>query len=190
MKTSEKGLEFFNNTELFEKLHSKVYNTILHRSNYNKQLAEDICFGAYEKAITKVREGIYAEENKFIAWVLIMAQNMLVDHFRRESRYRNVSNGPISFDDFIKFSARIDDTHLEEIEIDVIDIDSEIGKVLNEQLNQIPKPQADVVRWVIYEGVPFKDIAEAKTFILDSIVMLRESRPTAVNLFVATDELR
>ena len=36
----------------------------------------------------------------------------------------------------------------------------------------------------------FKDIAEAKTFILDSIVMLRESRPTAVNLFVATDELR
>lgn len=36
----------------------------------------------------------------------------------------------------------------------------------------------------------FADIQEAKSFILESITMLRESRPTAVNLFVATDELR
>lgn len=36
----------------------------------------------------------------------------------------------------------------------------------------------------------FQDVEDAKKFILGSIVMLRESRPTAVNLFVATDELR
>ena len=36
----------------------------------------------------------------------------------------------------------------------------------------------------------FKDLEDAKTFILESISYLRESRPTAVNLFVATDELR
>lgn len=36
----------------------------------------------------------------------------------------------------------------------------------------------------------FETIENARKFILDSIVMLRDSRPTAVNLFVATDELR
>lgn len=36
----------------------------------------------------------------------------------------------------------------------------------------------------------FSTVDEAKTFLLNSMIYLRKSRPTAVNLFVATDELR
>lgn len=36
----------------------------------------------------------------------------------------------------------------------------------------------------------FANVAEAKSFLLNSMTRLRESRPTAVNLFTATDELR
>jgi methylthioribose-1-phosphate isomerase len=36
----------------------------------------------------------------------------------------------------------------------------------------------------------FTSVEEAKEFLLTSMVYLRKSRPTAVNLFVATDELR
>lgn len=36
----------------------------------------------------------------------------------------------------------------------------------------------------------FANIEAAKSFLLRSMSYLRESRPTAVNLFVATDELR
>lgn len=36
----------------------------------------------------------------------------------------------------------------------------------------------------------FTSVDEAKNFLLNSMDYLRKSRPTAVNLFVATDELR
>jgi methylthioribose-1-phosphate isomerase len=36
----------------------------------------------------------------------------------------------------------------------------------------------------------FSDANAAKSFLLSSMIYLRQSRPTAVNLFVATDELR
>lgn len=36
----------------------------------------------------------------------------------------------------------------------------------------------------------FSTVEEAKEFLLSSMIYLRKSRPTAVNLFVATDELR
>ena len=40
------------------------------------------------------------------------------------------------------------------------------------------------------ERESFPTVEVAKTFLLDKIEYLRTSRPTAVNLFVATDELR
>jgi methylthioribose-1-phosphate isomerase len=36
----------------------------------------------------------------------------------------------------------------------------------------------------------FLSVQEAESFLLSSMATLRESRPTAVNLFLATDELR
>lgn len=36
----------------------------------------------------------------------------------------------------------------------------------------------------------FSSVEETKEFLLNSMTYLRQSRPTAVNLFVATDELR
>ena len=36
----------------------------------------------------------------------------------------------------------------------------------------------------------FKSVDDLKSFILDKIEYLHSSRPTAVNLFVATDELK
>lgn len=160
MLTKDKGLGFFDNEKAFQKLHSKVYGNILLRTEFDKQLSEDICYSAYEKAMKKVREGVYKEESKFIAWVLIIAQNLLVDHYRRETRFKNASRGPISFDDFIKYRYKVKDHDLEEIDVEVIDVESSIGKLLKKQLNEIPEEQAQVVELVLYQGYQFKEIAE------------------------------
>lgn len=158
--TKDKGLEFFQNSKSFDKLHKKIYGNILIKTDFDEELSKDICFAAYEKALNKVKEGVYQEENKFIAWVLIMAQNLLVDYYRRQTKFKDVSKGPISFDDFVKYAYEVRDEALEELTIEVIDIESEVGKLLKQQLKKIPRPQAQVVELVFYQGYQYKDIAK------------------------------
>src|SRR5688572_23488018 len=52
----------------------------------DKQLAEDIFQETFIKVINTLRSGNYNEEGKFLPWVIRIAHNLVIDHFRREKR--------------------------------------------------------------------------------------------------------
>jgi RNA polymerase sigma-70 factor (ECF subfamily) len=52
----------------------------------DQYLAEDIFQDTFIKVINTLRSGRYNEEGKFLPWVLRIAHNLVIDHFRKEKR--------------------------------------------------------------------------------------------------------
>jgi RNA polymerase sigma factor (sigma-70 family) len=51
-----------------------------------KELSEDIFQDTFVKVIHTLKRGQYQEEGKFLPWVLRIAHNLIIDHFRREKK--------------------------------------------------------------------------------------------------------
>ena len=78
-------------SELITRHKTKIYTSIylLVKDEY---LAEDIFQDAFIKVIKTLRAGRYNEEGKFLPWVLRIAHNLVIDHFRKEKRSPMIVN--------------------------------------------------------------------------------------------------
>ncbi|MGZ4042837.1 MAG: RNA polymerase sigma factor, partial [Bacteroidia bacterium] len=52
----------------------------------DRALSEDIFQDTFFKVIQTLKRGQYSEEGKFLPWVLRIARNLIIDHFRRAKR--------------------------------------------------------------------------------------------------------
>src|SRR5687767_1666763 len=50
------------------------------------QRAEDIFQDTFFKVILTLKKGQYSEEGKFLPWVIRIARNLIIDHFRRAKK--------------------------------------------------------------------------------------------------------
>ena len=64
----------------------------------NQHLAEDIFQDTFVKVIRSLHEGRYRDDGKFLAWVVRIAHNLVIDHFRREKQMNSVSNNEFGMD--------------------------------------------------------------------------------------------
>src|SRR5690606_40846546 len=71
--------------ELIRRHKTKIYTSIylLVKDSY---LADDIFQDTFIKVINTLKAGKYNEEGKFLPWVVRIAHNLVIDHFRREKR--------------------------------------------------------------------------------------------------------
>ncbi len=78
-------------TELLKRHQTKIYTSIylLVKDQY---LAEDIFQETFIKVINTLRSGRYNEEGKFLPWVMRIAHNLVIDHFRKEKRNPIITN--------------------------------------------------------------------------------------------------
>ena len=67
----------------------KVFGYILSKVK-DVDLANDIFQEVFIKVINKLNEGRYNEEGKFIAWVMRISHNMVIDHFRKNARVKMI----------------------------------------------------------------------------------------------------
>jgi RNA polymerase sigma factor (sigma-70 family) len=58
----------------------------------NKELADDIFQDTFIKVINTIRSGTYNEEGKFLQWVMRIAHNLIIDHFRKSKRIPVIEN--------------------------------------------------------------------------------------------------
>ena len=74
---------------LVKKHKSKIYTSIymIVRDRY---VAEDLLQDSFIKAINKLKSGDYSEEGKFLPWIMRIAHNMAIDHFRKNKRYPTI----------------------------------------------------------------------------------------------------
>lgn len=119
----------------------------------NHQLSEDIFQDTFIKVIRSLRLGKYKDNGKFLAWVLRIAHNLIIDHFRREKQSNTFSKDDYELDIFN--SSKFSEGNCEDTLI-LNQIHSEIRDLVEE----LPPDQREVVILRHYKGLSFKDIAE------------------------------
>jgi RNA polymerase sigma-70 factor (ECF subfamily) len=118
------------------------------------QLADDLFQDTFIKVINTIRSGSYKEEGKFIQWVMRIAHNLIIDHFRKEKRIPVIDNKRDDFDIFDK--VRISDPSVEESMIT-----DQIHHDVRALIELLPPDQKQVLTMRHYYNMSFKDIAEA-----------------------------
>ena len=77
--------------QLINRHKDKVYNYVITVVK-DRFLAEDIFQDTFLKVINTIKSGNYKEEGKFIQWVMRIAHNLVIDHFRKQKRFPVVEN--------------------------------------------------------------------------------------------------
>ena len=119
----------------------------------DKSLAEDMFQETFLKVINSLRAGKYRDNGKFLSWVMRIAHNLIIDHFRKEKQTNMLSNDAYEADLFN--SKKLCDSNIE----DIIVKDQIVDDVRN-LLQELPEDQREVVVLRHYAGLSFKEIAE------------------------------
>ena len=140
----------------FEKLIHRHKNKVFaYISLYirDQALAEDIFQDTFLKVIQSVKSGKYADNGKFISWVMRIAHNLIIDHFRRIKQMNTISNDNYESDLFNSKSFAEDN-----VEDDMIK--GQIKKDIRNMISHLPDDQREVVILRHYAGLSFKEIAD------------------------------
>ncbi|MER3373752.1 MAG: sigma-70 family RNA polymerase sigma factor [Allomuricauda sp.] len=142
----EKALEALINRHN-QRISSFIYSKVLDRD-----VAEDIFQDTFIKVIKTLKKGSYSEEGKFLPWVMRIAHNLIIDHFRKNKRMPKFEGS----DDFNIFSVIKDDKLNAEKQIIKDQIDSDLTMLIDE----LPEDQREVLIMRIYKDMSFKEISE------------------------------
>lgn len=119
----------------------------------DQHLAEDIFQDTFIKVIRSLVDGKYKDNGRFLSWVIRIAHNLVIDHFRKEKQINTISNDNYEADIFN--SKKFSDKNIEELIIREQIIDD--VRMLVEEL---PDDQKQVVLLRHYGGLSFKEIAD------------------------------
>lgn len=137
---------------LLTRYHSKVLGYIRHLVR-NKELAEDICQETFMKVINSLKRDVYHDDGHFSAWLFRIAHNLIIDHFRKESKLQTVSNenGEIDLFNNAKYSDATIETQF---------VKNQISNDLKELIHELPEEQRNTVLMRLNLDMSFKEIAE------------------------------
>jgi RNA polymerase sigma factor (sigma-70 family) len=131
---------------------NKVYSYILF--NVKKQhLAEDLFQDTFVKVVRSLNKGKYVENGKFISWVMRIARNLIIDHFRKEKNMSTTASGDTKVDVFN--SAKLCDENVEDLMIQ-----DQILSEVRFLIDELPDDQREVVLMRLYQDLSFKEIAD------------------------------
>lgn len=137
--------------ELIRRHKAKIYTSIylLVKDSY---LAEDIFQDTFIKVIHTLKAGKYNEEGKFLPWVIRIAHNLVIDHFRKEKRTPLVTTVE-GFDIFevLKF---YDESTEDRI------IREQTHRDLRGLIHLLPSEQKEVLIMRHYGELSFKEISD------------------------------
>jgi len=118
----------------------------------DRSLADDIFQDVFIKVIDTIKAGQYNEEGKFLPWVLRIAHNQCIDHFRRVKK-----NPSFGYGDQHEVSESTLFTN-ENAETNIM----QLQRASNIQglLNKLPEDQREVIVMRHFANLSFKEIAE------------------------------
>ncbi|PKG43042.1 RNA polymerase sigma factor [Psychroflexus sp. MES1-P1E] len=135
---------------LINRHQQKIFSFIFSKV-YDKDLAEDIFQDTFIKVIRTLKRGKYNEEGKFLPWVMRIAHNLVIDHFRKSNRMPKFEGkGDFEILDFMT-----DGDLNAERQI----IKTQIETDLHELIKELPQDQLEVLEMRIFKEMSFKEIA-------------------------------
>ncbi|MFN8261622.1 MAG: sigma-70 family RNA polymerase sigma factor [Chitinophagales bacterium] len=138
-------------TLLLKKHQRKIFSFIMMRVK-DRALAEDIFQDTFFKVIDSLKSGKYNEEGKFLPWVMMIANNLCMDHFRRNKRMPAIvdSDGKDILNVLRFADESREDTVMREQTI----------KQIKDMVELLPADQKEVLILRHYADLSFKEIAE------------------------------
>jgi RNA polymerase sigma-70 factor (ECF subfamily) len=136
---------------LVERHRAKTYRFIYTKVQ-DAELASDIVQDTFLKVIKTLDKGGYRDEGKFVSWVMRIAHNLAIDHFRRLKKM------PMTYEksDYSVFSFLSDSSKTKEETM----IQEHIESNLHHIINCLPADQLEVVSLRIFKELSFKEISE------------------------------
>ena len=152
---------------LFRYINSKVRDS---------DLANDLFQDAFMKVITTMKSGNYNEEGKFLPWLMRIAHNLVIDHFRKTNKVRFLSESRTISEEFTIFHKLSNDDK------NFLDMtcNAELESQMVELLDHLPTMQREIVQMRIFQDLSFKEIAEMKDISINTA--LGRMRYALINL--------
>ena len=136
---------------LLNRYRDKVFSYIIYTVR-DEDLANDIFQDTFIKVIKTLKKGNYNDEGKFLPWVMRIAHNLIIDHFRKNNRLPVLENTDTS-DHFRTVSNG-------EINVEKAMIKDQLHRDIKDLIKLLPKDQKQVLIMRIYCEMSFKEIAE------------------------------
>ncbi|RZN81379.1 MAG: sigma-70 family RNA polymerase sigma factor [Winogradskyella sp.] len=130
-----------------QKIYSFIYSKV-----FDRDITEDVFQDTFIKVIRTLKRGKYNEEGKFLPWVMRIAHNLVIDHFRRNSRMPKFDNAG----EFSIFSVLSDSALNAEKMIIKDQVESDVRRIIEE----LPDDQKQVLVMRMYQDMSFKEISE------------------------------
>ena len=130
-----------------QRIYSFIYSKVLDRD-----ITEDVFQDTFIKVINTLKRGAYNEEGKFLPWVMRIAHNLVIDHFRKNNRMPKFDNSG----EFSIFSVLSDGDLNAEKKI----IKSQVEEDVRRLIEELPEDQKRVLVMRMYNDMSFKEISE------------------------------
>jgi RNA polymerase sigma factor, sigma-70 family len=135
---------------LFSKYQKRLYSYIL-SSVKDDSIARDLLQEAMLKAFVSIKRGQYHEDGRFEPWLVRIARNVLMDHYRDRKRFHQVhSDREVSM---------LPDTFASSITPDNELMVSQQRTQVRELIQELPETQKEVVILRHFLGLTFQEIA-------------------------------
>lgn len=139
-------------SQLIER-HSRRVRDYIRMMVKNDDVADDILQETFIKAVRVIDAGRYSDKGKFLSWIMRIAHNQVIDHYRSSKSSRQVNESDAGYDVLgtLRYSER---TIEEEM------ISEQTGEQVRRLIELLSPEQREVVKLRYFDGLNFKEIAE------------------------------
>ncbi|NOY46950.1 MAG: sigma-70 family RNA polymerase sigma factor [Chlorobi bacterium] len=130
-----------------QKIYSFIYSKV-----FDRDVTEDVFQDTFIKVIRTLKLGKYNEEGKFLPWVMRIAHNLVIDHFRKNNRMPKFDNSS----DFDIFSVISDSS----LNAEKVLIKNQVENDVKRLIEELPEDQKQVLVMRMYNDMSFKEISE------------------------------
>ncbi|MFZ1686800.1 MAG: sigma-70 family RNA polymerase sigma factor [Flavobacteriales bacterium] len=149
--------------QLYIQGNEQAFESLLHRHKRKvwshiylmvreREATEDLFQETFIKVVNTLKGGKYNDEGKYLPWVMRIAHNLVIDHFRRNKKMPLVRSNE-EHDVFATVSQP--DKNVEQRMVNV-QIDEDVRRLID----QLPSEQREVVIMRTYLNMSFKEIAD------------------------------
>jgi len=137
---------------LVDRYQKRVYGFVFSKVK-DADLADDVFQDTFVKVIKNLRLGKYKDEGRFLSWVMRIAHNIIMDHFRKINRLPKHES---KHEDLDVLDLLIEQSN----SIEDLMIETQIQADLSILINELPQTQKEVLCMRLFQEMSFKDIGE------------------------------
>tara|TARA_X000000368_G_scaffold338575_1_gene276569 strand:+ start:792 stop:1370 length:579 start_codon:yes stop_codon:yes gene_type:complete len=137
---------------LLDRYQKRVYGFIYSKV-HDPDLADDIFQDAFIKVVKNLRLGKYNDEGRFLSWVIRIAHNLIMDHYRKIKRLPKHESKIENFDVLDRLAEQ--NSSIEESMIE-----TQIHADLSLLIEELPDSQKEVLRMRLFQDMSFKEIGD------------------------------